>query len=109
MADEPIYGREALRRFRNHRAAAEPTAPPDHDPGAKPKSKRRQNQMRTAVDLNEQSILEELARGANLTLSNYVRTALGMPAIDAGRPTAEQEARREEWVRRKRAELAGKK
>ena len=108
MADEPIYGSEALRRLRERRAAKEQTTSPNQDAGMQPNAKRRQLQMRTAVNANEQSILEQLARGANLTLSNYVRTVLGMPAIDAGRPTAEQEARREEWVSRKRAELREK-
>ena len=109
MADEPIYGREALRRFRERQTDVEPATSPNPDADAKPDNKRRQLQMRTALNANEQSILEELARSANLTLSNYTRTALGMPVIDAGRPTAEQEARREEWVRRKRAELDWKK
>jgi phage tail tape-measure protein len=70
-----------------------------------PKRASIQTQIRIAVNPDEQSFLEGLARRAGLSLSNYVRTALGMPVISAGRPTAKQEAERAEWARCKRAEL----
>jgi hypothetical protein len=99
MDEEPVYGREALRRFREQEAA-KPTNVP-----TSPKRASIQTQIRIAVNPDEQSFLEGLARRAGLSLSNYVRTALGMPVISAGRPTAKQEAERAEWARCKRAEL----
>lgn len=99
MDEESVYGRETLRRFREQEAAKPINAP------TSPKRASIQTRIRIAVNPDEQSLVEGLARRAGLSLSNYVRTALGMPVISAGRPTAEQEAERAEWVRRKRAKL----
>jgi hypothetical protein len=58
--------------------------------------------MYFSANSSEQSIVEELTRRPGLTPSNYVRMALGgMPPISAGRPSAKQDAKREEWVKRK--------
>ncbi len=87
---EVIYGRAALARFREYQAK---------------KKAKRETRIRFCVKPDEQLILEEKARCAKLTMTNYVRSALGMPPIDAGHPSVKQDATRAEWVRIQRAKL----
>jgi hypothetical protein len=109
MAEDPIYGREALRRYRERQAAAEATDAPalgSKTVAATPRTRGVRRQARVSLNAHEQSVLVELARRRGLTLSNFFRASAGMPMISANRPDAEQELKRQEWVRRKRAELA---
>ena len=102
-------GREALRRFRERQAAAKSADTSALGPktiAATPRTRSVRRQARVSLNADEQSVLLELARRRGLTLSNLLRTLAGMPVISANRPGAEQELKRQEWVRRKRAELA---
>jgi hypothetical protein len=108
MVNEPIYGSEALRRFREQQAAQPTNAQAPESmvpPSGRAPRLQRQTQIRVTTNTDEQSVLEERARRAGLTLSNYFRALAGMPPISAGRPSPVQELKREEWVRGNRAEL----
>jgi hypothetical protein len=98
MANVPNFGREALRRFREQEAAKEQAA---KDAAAKraaeaaaeetaKKSKKRPPQprlwLKTNVSPGEFTEFQNLARAAELTLSNYIRKRLGLPITHPGRP-----------------------
>jgi len=91
MANQPIYGREALRRFREEqvrkeKAAQEAAAKRQAAKLAGKKPARRQVQWKVTASADEDAKFRKLARAAGLTLSNYIRKRCGMPPIRPGRP-----------------------
>ncbi len=92
MANEPIFGREALRRFREEQArkemaAKELAAKQAADAVRRPKkTQRRQVQWKVTASIEEDAKFRKLAHSAGLTLSNYIRKRCGMPPIRPGRP-----------------------
>ncbi len=84
MAQQLIYGREALRRFREQEARREQAA---KDAEAKARTRRaRRLWLKANVSPDEYAEFEKLARAAELTLANYVRQRLGLPLTRPGRP-----------------------
>jgi len=91
MANEPIFGREALRRFREEQARKEKSAQAAAAKGQMAKlagkqPARRQVQWKVTAGLDEDAKFRKLARAAGLTLSNCIRKRCGMPPIRPGRP-----------------------
>lgn len=61
-------------------------------------ARRDRRQLCVAANDAEQAIFEEWAQREGQTISNLIRLKFGMPPTYAGRPDADQEGRREDWI-----------